>query len=194
MRRRNVLQTCSIKVELGWDVVMWFSTPVRNSFAHRWRLCSRFMWRSVSKPRITSHIRDRILDAFPRIALPYIWKKTCLFSFVLCWMPGTVQWSIYIKTIQCHTGCFQEFCSPLSVPPEWSCWPTPCSMVCDWRVSTAGKMLFYWPKLLYLYYSLLLFFPFSSSSLYVGWNCAARVSRTDRVYITLSQPCTDDLF
>ena len=36
------------------------------------------------------------------------------------------------------------------------------SKVWDWRVSRAGPMLLYWPQLLYLYYSLLLFFPFSS--------------------------------
>ena len=36
------------------------------------------------------------------------------------------------------------------------------SMMWDWRVSRAGPMLLYWPKLLYPYYSLLLFFPFSS--------------------------------
>ena len=41
----------------------------------------------------------------------------------------------------------------------------PYSMVYDWLVSRAGKMPFYWPKLLYPYYSLLLFFPFSSSCL-----------------------------
>ena len=34
--------------------------------------------------------------------------------------------------------------------------------VWDWRVSRAGPMLFYWHKLLYPYYSLILFFPFSS--------------------------------
>ena len=39
---------------------------------------------------------------------------------------------------------------------------TPYLMVWDWGVSRAGPMLFYWPKLLYPYYSLLLFFPFSS--------------------------------
>ena len=39
---------------------------------------------------------------------------------------------------------------------------TPYSMVWDWRVSREGIMLFYWPKLLYPYYILLLFFPFSS--------------------------------
>ena len=38
---------------------------------------------------------------------------------------------------------------------------TPCSMVWDWRVSRAGPILFYWPKLHYPYYSLLLFFLFS---------------------------------
>ena len=35
------------------------------------------------------------------------------------------------------------------------------SIVWDWRVSRAGPMLLYWPKLLYPYYRLLLFFPFS---------------------------------
>ena len=39
---------------------------------------------------------------------------------------------------------------------------TPYSMVWDWCVSTAGPMILYWPKLLYPYYSLLLFFSFSS--------------------------------
>ena len=38
---------------------------------------------------------------------------------------------------------------------------TPYSMVWDWRVSRVGPMLFYLPKLLYPYYNLLLFFPFS---------------------------------
>ena len=45
---------------------------------------------------------------------------------------------------------------------------TPYSMVWDWRVSRAGPMLRYWPKLLYPYYSLLLFFPFSSFCLLVA--------------------------
>ena len=39
---------------------------------------------------------------------------------------------------------------------------SPYSMVWDWRVSRAGPMLLYWPKLLYPYYSLLLYFPLSS--------------------------------
>ena len=38
----------------------------------------------------------------------------------------------------------------------------PFLMVWDWRVSRAGPMLLYCPKLLYPYYSLLLFLPFSS--------------------------------
>ena len=60
---------------------------------------------------------------------------------------------------------------------------TPYSMVWDWRVSRAGPMLFYWPKMLYPFYNLLLFFP-SLLSVYRlvlwGWGI-----RTDRVY-TLS--------
>ena len=42
------------------------------------------------------------------------------------------------------------------------------SMVWDCRVSRAGLVLFYWPKLLYPCYCLLLFFPFSSFCLQVG--------------------------
>ena len=36
---------------------------------------------------------------------------------------------------------------------------TPYSMVWDCRVSRAGPMLLYWPRQLYSYYNLLLFFP-----------------------------------
>ena len=69
---------------------------------------------------------------------------------------------------------------------------TPYSMVWDWRVSRARPMLFYWPKMLYRFYNLLLFFP-SLLSVYrlVSWGWGLR---TDRVYITLSRPCTADLF
>ena len=51
---------------------------------------------------------------------------------------------------------------------------TPYSLVWDWRVSRAGPMLLYWPKLLYPYYSLLLFFPFLFF-LSIGWYCGAGV-------------------
>ena len=69
---------------------------------------------------------------------------------------------------------------------------TPYSTVWDWRVSRAGPMLLYWPKLLYPYYSLLLF-SLSLLSVYrlVLWGWGVR---TDRAYTTLSQPCTADLF
>ena len=48
------------------------------------------------------------------------------------------------------------------------------SMVWELRVSRAGPMLLYWPKLLYPYYSLLLF-PFLFF-LSIGWYCGAGVS------------------
>ena len=49
---------------------------------------------------------------------------------------------------------------------------------------------FYLPKLLYPYYSvLLLFFSFLSVYRLILWGWGLR---TDRVYITLSQPCTSD--
>ena len=69
---------------------------------------------------------------------------------------------------------------------------TPYSMVWDWRVSRAEPIFFYWPKLSILsivYY----YFSFSLLSVYRlvlwGWGL-----RTDRLYITLSHPCTANLF
>ena len=54
-------------------------------------------------------------------------------------------------------------------------------------------MLFYWHKLLYPYTIIFYSFSLSLFSLYMfvlwGWGL-----RTDRVNITLSQPCTADLF
>ena len=53
-------------------------------------------------------------------------------------------------------------------------------------------MPLYWPKLLYPYYSPLLFFhSFLSVYRLVLWGWGLR---TERVYITLSKPCTADLF
>ena len=61
-------------------------------------------------------------------------------------------------------------CKPRSTPgllfasqcPYGTILLTPYSMMWDWRVSRAGTMLLYCPNLLYPYYCLLLFFPFSS--------------------------------
>ena len=53
---------------------------------------------------------------------------------------------------------------------------TPYSMVFDWLVSRTGPMLFYLPKLLYPYYSLLLFFSFLFF-LSIGWYYWAGVCR-----------------
>ena len=93
--------------------------------------------------------------------------------------------------LRCRTSKFRRTFIP-SQCPSGTILLTLYSMVWNWRVSRAGLMLFYYPKLLYPYYSLLLFFPFSSFCLLVGivgWGL-----RTERVFITLSQPCTADLF
>ena len=68
---------------------------------------------------------------------------------------------------------------------------TPCLMVWDWRVSTAGPMLFYWPSCSLPF--CLLLFSLSLLSFYGlvlwGWGLW-----TDRVLIALSQPCNANLF
>ena len=62
---------------------------------------------------------------------------------------------------RCRTLQYRRTFIPFSVS-SGTILLNPYSMVWDWRVSRAGPMLLYWPKLLYPYYSLLLFFPFSS--------------------------------
>ena len=62
---------------------------------------------------------------------------------------------------RCRTSKYSRLLLPCRRPSEMILL-TPYSMVWDWRVSRALPMLFYWPKLLYPYYSLLLFFRFSS--------------------------------
>ena len=67
------------------------------------------------------------------------------------------------------------------------------SMVWDWQVSRAGPMFFFIsvsgsiPAIVFNYFSLSLL-PVERLVLW-GWGLW-----TDRVYITLSQPCTADLF
>ena len=61
---------------------------------------------------------------------------------------------------RCRTLQYSMTFIPFSVS-LWNDLANPDSMVWDWRVSRAWLMLVYLPKLLYPYYSLLLFFPFS---------------------------------
>ena len=103
-----------------------------------------------------------------------------------------VPWS-QIGTLMRHVAAEPSSTAGLLFPsqcPSGTILLTPYSMVWDCRVSRAGTMLFYWPIL--LYYSLLLIFHFFLSVYRLvlwGWGL-----RTDRVYVTLSQPCTSDLF
>ena len=69
---------------------------------------------------------------------------------------------------------------------------TPYSMVRDWRVSRAGPMLFYWPKMLYPFYNLLLFSLLFFLS--IGWYCGAGVFGLIGCYHSFSANCTADLF
>ena len=110
-----------------------------------------------------------------------------------CWLHSLLWW--HIRTLMHRLAA--EPCSTAGLLFSSRCLSgtillTPYSMVWDLRVSKAGPMLLYLPKLLYPYYSLLLFFPYSSfcyTLVFWGWGL-----RTDRVYITLSHSCTADLF
>ena len=70
---------------------------------------------------------------------------------------------------RCRTSQYSRTLFP-SRCPSGTILLTQYSMVWDWRVSRAGPILFYWTKLLYPYYRLLLFFPFLFF-LSIGWYC-----------------------
>ena len=75
-----------------------------------------------------------------------------------------------------QSGCRTLQYSRTFIPFSVSLWNDLANPVFDGvrlAVSRAGPLLLYWPKLLYPYYSLLLFFPFYSFC--IGWYCGAGV-------------------
>ena len=107
-----------------------------------------------------------------------------------CWLHA-VPWS-HIWVLMHHSAAVpQDFCSPPSVPLERSCWPH------IWRCWTGrfqeqGQYFFIGlscsiPTIVFYYFSLSLL-PVYRLVLW-GWGLW-----TERVYITISQPCTADLF
>ena len=95
----------------------------------------------------------------------------CILLMVL-YLDRMCQCGLHVVLLSLHIGTLMhrlaaEHCSTAgllfpSLCPSGTVLLTPFLMVWDWRVSRAGPMLLYWPKLLYPYYILLLFFPFSS--------------------------------
>ena len=91
------------------------------------------------------------------------------------------------RTMQYSRTLFPSRC------PSGTILLTAYSMVWNCQVSRAGPMLLYGLMLLYPYYSHLYSFSLSLLSVYRlvlwGWGLL-----TDRVYITLSQPCTPTFY
>ena len=96
--------------------------------------------------------------------------RMCQCGYTRCSGRTSVHICIALAAEPCSTAglLFSSRC------PSGTILLTPFSMVWDWRVSRAGPMILYWPKLLYPYYSLLLFFPFLFF-LSIGWCCEAGV-------------------
>ena len=86
-----------------------------------------------------------------------------------------VLWS-HIGTLMHHLAAGPRSRAGLLFPSWCPCRMillTPYSMVWDWRVSRAGPMLFYWPKMLYPFYNLLLLSLLFFLS--IGWYCGPGV-------------------
>ena len=77
-----------------------------------------------------------------------------------------VHWCTYVPP-RCRTLQYRRTFVPLSLS-LWNDLADPVFDGLDWRVSTAGPMLFHSPKLFYPNYRLLLYLAFSSSCLKVG--------------------------
>ena len=106
----------------------------------------------------------------------------------------TVLWS-HISTLMHRLAAEPRSTAGLLFPsqcPSGTILLTPYSMVWDWRVSRAGQYFFIGLR---CSIPTIVFYSFFLSFLYVYrlvlWG---RGLLTDRVYITLSQPCTANLF
>ena len=85
----------------------------------------------------------------------------CLDRMCHCGLQSVLR--LHIGTLMRLLGAVPRSTAELLLPfqcPSGTILLTPHSMVGDWRVSRAGPMFFYWLKLLYPFYSLLLFFHF----------------------------------
>ena len=157
----------------------------RLDFVKNWLI---WLTREMLMPRLSPFRRNptlyfRIFSYLDFIFVPVRVTRCALAAHWYTYAPTRCRTSLYCRTF---------FSLSVSQALERSCWTRPYSMVWDWRVSRAGPMLFYWLKLLYPYYSILLFFLSLLSVFRLvlwGWGL-----RTDRVYITLSQPCTANIF
>ena len=139
-------------------------------------ICARFLTRGVFECDIAHRRSVAVLCIIIIIIIQKI-KCFILFGVTRC----TLLMVLYVDHMcQCgYTRCYGRTSVSTYAPPRCEprstarlLFPSRCPsgtillnqylMVRDWRVSRVGPMLFYWPKLLYPYYSLQLFFPFSS--------------------------------
>ena len=125
-------------VEMTAESEQWSELPIGATTATRIRSGTYVIRRSSIPPRACMGRADNQLIAHRLVAHRYTYAP-----------PG------------CRTLQYRRNFIPLSVS-LWNDLANPVfDMVWDWRVSRAGPMLLYWPKLLYPYYGLLLSFPFS---------------------------------
>ena len=130
-------------------------------------------------------IRGQYLDSVLYIMLHFLTLR--LYENLA---PGLTSVYLCATSLQ-NLAALHDFCSPLSVPLEWTCWS-----LLRWcgtgGFQDQGQCYFIGlscsiPTIVFCYFSLSLL-PVYRLVLW-GW-----VLRTDRVYITLSKPCTADLF
>ena len=98
-------------------------------------------------------------DALPGLYMPVRVTRGAMVAHRYTYAPPRCRTSQYRRTFfpsQCHSGTILL---------------TPCSMVWDWQVSRAEPMLFYWPNLLYSYYTIFPYLFFLS----IGWYCGVGV-------------------
>ena len=133
-----------------------------------------FNWMCVWVWHCTSSICPSILYAgqdrvwFDALSL---WCSTCTIKCILLCASASYAPCLGRTSVHICASSLQNVAVPQGVCLcQYLCWTflvTPYSMVWHWRVSRAGPMLFYWPKLLAPFLSPTVF-PFSSFILWVG--------------------------
>ena len=158
-----VLEYCS--------AVWWSAADTQHKLLDRAVSRARFLTGNVFECNILNHRSVAILCMSFKVMCNPVHPLNVALLGPLCRCGlYAVLWS-HIGTLMHHLAAEPRCTAILLFPsqcPSGAILLNPYSMVWDWRVSIAGPVFFYWPKLLYLYFSFLLFFIFSSFCISVG--------------------------
>ena len=135
---------------------------------------------------------NTVLPEYCSRAVSGVTRSTHFVALYLCLMCQSGLHAVFDRTSVYFCACpLQNLALPQDFYSLWNDLFAPYLMVLDWRVSRAGPVPFCWPSCSLLF--CLQLFSLSLLFLYKlvvwGWGL-----RTDRMSISLSQPCIANIF